>query len=52
MPSEIGALAQLSRIAADNGINILAISATVQGRDIVFRLTADDNLRMLEPFNA
>lgn len=50
VPNEIGVLAQLSKIVADKGINILAVSAWVEGADAVVRLLTSDNLHVLDTF--
>jgi hypothetical protein len=46
--NEIGVLAQLARLIADKGINILAVSAWVEGADAVIRLITTDNLRVVD----
>jgi hypothetical protein len=46
--NEIGVLAQLSRLIADKGVNILAVSAWVEGADAVIRLMTNDNLRVAD----
>lgn len=43
--NRIGVLADLSRIVAEKGINILAASAWAQGDTGLIRLVTDDNLR-------
>jgi len=48
--NEIGVLAQLSKMVADKGINILAVSARVEGMDAVVRLLTSDNLHVLDTF--
>ena len=42
---EIGALAQCSKILAEKGINILAMSCWMQDEQAVMRLVTDDTLR-------
>ncbi|MCU0770653.1 MAG: hypothetical protein MUE94_02635 [Verrucomicrobia bacterium] len=46
--NEIGVLAQLARIVADKGINILAVCAWVEGPDAVVRMITNDNLRVMD----
>jgi len=43
--NQIGALAKLSKIVAERGVNILAMSTWVEGDDAVIRLVTDDTLR-------
>jgi hypothetical protein len=43
--NDIGRLFELSRIVAEKGVNILAVSGTVCGEDCVVRMVTDDNLR-------
>lgn len=43
--NRIGVLADLSRIIADKGINLLAISGSVVEDQATIRLVTDDNLR-------
>lgn len=50
VPNDIGVLAQLSKAVADKGINILAVSAWVEGTDAVVRLLTSDNLHVLDTF--
>jgi hypothetical protein len=46
--NEIGVLAQLSKLIADKGINILAVCAWVEGEDAVMRMVTNDNLRVMD----
>lgn len=46
--NEIGVLAQLSKLVADKGINILAVCAWVEGEDAVVRMITNDNLRVMD----
>ena len=48
MTSEIGALAAFSKIVAERGMNILAMSAWVEDSDSVVRLVTDDTLRTMD----
>jgi hypothetical protein len=50
MPNQMGVLAQLAKVAADKGVNILAVSGWVEGNDAVVRFVADDHLRVVEAF--
>ncbi len=51
--NDIGILAQLTRIAADKGVNILAAAAWVEeGNKGVVRLVTDDNLRAMDALRA
>ena len=46
--NEIGLLAQISKLVAEKGINILAAAAWVEGPDGVVHLVTDDNLRVTD----
>ena len=43
--NEIGVLANLTKLIAEKGVNILAANAWVEGSDAIMRLVTDDNLR-------
>lgn len=43
--NEIGVLANLTQVLAQKGVNILAVSAVVDGANAVVHLVTDDNLR-------
>jgi len=43
--NEIGALAKVSKVVAEKGINILAMNCWVEGPEAVLRLVTDDMLR-------
>ena len=45
MANKIGALAELSKIVAERGVSILAMSAWVEDAEAVIRLVTDDMLR-------
>jgi hypothetical protein len=47
-----GALAELSKGVAERGLNILAMSAWVEGPEAVIRLVTDDTLRAVELLKA
>jgi len=46
--NEIGALAAASKIVAERGVNILAMSAWVENQDAVMRLVTEDSLRTMD----
>jgi hypothetical protein len=46
--NEIGVVAQMTRLIADKGINILAANGWVEGEDAVVRFVTDDNLRVTD----
>jgi len=46
--NEIGVVAQLTRLIADKGINIVAVNGWVEGPDAVIRLVTGDNLRVMD----
>ena len=48
MPNEIGALDRMSKTVADKGVNLLAISAWVEGPHAIIRLVTEDNVRVLD----
>ena len=48
MPNQVGALAQVTRLVSDKGINILAASAWVEGQTAVIRLVTDDHIRVVD----
>lgn len=50
--NEIGILAQLTRLIADKGINILAANAWVNGADGLVHLVTEDNLRVVDVLRA
>ena len=45
---KIGALAEFSKIVAERGVNILAMSAWVEDAEAVIRLVTDDTLRTMD----
>ncbi|HQP34577.1 MAG TPA: hypothetical protein PLI95_05350 [Polyangiaceae bacterium] len=51
MPNEIGALAQMLKVVADKGVDILAITTTVTGRTATVRMVTEDNLRVMDAFD-
>jgi hypothetical protein len=50
--NEIGVLHNLTRTVAEKGVNILAVSGNVHGRNAIVRLVTDDNLRAVEALRA
>ncbi len=52
MPNEIGTLNGVAKTLADKGFNILAVSAWVEGPDVVIRLLMDDTSRAADTMKA
>ena len=52
MANEIGALDRMAKTVADKGVNLLAISAWVEGPHAVLRLVTEDNLRVMDVLRA
>jgi hypothetical protein len=52
MPNEIGTLNGIAKTLADKGINIIAVSAWVEGAEVVIRLLTDDNARATDGLKA
>jgi hypothetical protein len=52
MPNEIGTLSRISKTLADKGINIVAVSAWVEGADVVIRLLTDEPARTADALRA
>ena len=52
MPNAIGTLNEIARTIGDKGINILAVSAWVEGAQAVIRLVTDDSVRVLDVLRA
>ena len=50
--NEIGVLAQIAKLIAEKGINILAISAWTEGSTGVIHVVTDDNLRASDALRA
>lgn len=50
--NRVGVLAQVTRSIADQGVNIEAVIATVDGADAVIRLVSSDHQRMLDALRA
>jgi hypothetical protein len=51
-PNQVGVLAQLTKVVADKGINILAASVWVEGSEAVIRLVTDQPANALEALRA
>ena len=52
MPNAIGTLNAIAKTLADKGINILAVTAWVEGDQVVMRLLADDTARAVDALKA
>lgn len=52
MPNAIGTLNGIAKTIANKGINILAVSAWVEGAQAVIRLVTDDNVRVMDALRA
>jgi hypothetical protein len=52
MANEIGTLNDIAKTLADKGINIMAVSAWVEGAEVVIRLLTDENARAVDALNA
>jgi hypothetical protein len=52
MPNAIGILNNIAKTLADKGLNILAVSAWVEGPDVVIRLLMDDTARAADALRA
>jgi hypothetical protein len=52
MPNEIGTLNTVAKALADKAFDILAISAWVEGADVVIRLLTDDAARAMDTLKA
>lgn len=50
--NEIGVLAQIAKLIADKGINILAVSAWTEGSTGIIHVVTDDNLRAADALRA
>lgn len=48
MPNAIGTLDGIAKTIADKGVNILAVSAWVEGAQAVIRLVTDDSVRVMD----
>lgn len=48
MPNEIGALDRLAKTIADKGVNVLAVSARVEGAEAIIHLLTDDSVRVMD----
>ena len=52
MPDAIGTLNAIAKTIADKGVNILAVSAWVEGPQAVVRLVTDDSVRVMDALRA
>jgi hypothetical protein len=52
LPNEIGTLNGIAKTLADKGFNILAVSAWVEGSEVVIRLLVDDTSRAADTLKA
>lgn len=52
MPNDIGALDRMAKAIADRGVNILAVSAWVEGAQAVIHLVTDDSVRVMDTLRA
>jgi hypothetical protein len=52
MPNEIGTLNGIAKTLADKGFNILAVSAWVEGADVIIRLIMDETARAADALRA
>jgi hypothetical protein len=46
--NKIGELAKFAKVVAERGINVLAVSAWIEGAEAVVRLVTDDTLRTMD----
>jgi hypothetical protein len=52
LTNEIGTLDRMAKAISDKGVNLLAISAWVEGTEAVIRLVTDDSVRVLDALQA
>ena len=52
VPNEIGMLDDMAKQIAEKGIDVLAVTAWVEGADAVFRLLTDDDVRVADALKA
>ena len=52
VPNAIGTLDAIAKTIADKGVNILAVSAWVEGAQATIRLVTDDNVRVMDALRA
>lgn len=50
--NDIGIMYELTRVAADRGVNLVAVCGWVEGENGLIRLVADDHQRALDVFRA
>lgn len=52
MPNAIGTLNTVAKALSDKGFNVLAVSAWVEGADVVIRLLIDETARAIDTLKA
>lgn len=52
MPNEIGTLNAVAKVLADKGFNIVAVSAWVEGADVIIRVLTDEPSRAADALRA
>jgi hypothetical protein len=52
MTNEIGAFDRMAKAIADKGVNLLAVSAWVEGADAIIRLVTEDTVRVADTLKA
>jgi hypothetical protein len=52
VPNAIGTLNEIAKTIANKGINVLAVSAGVEGAQAVIRLVTDDSVRVMDAMRA
>src|SRR5262245_41410478 len=52
VPNAIGTLNEIAKTVANKGVNILAVSAWVEGAQAVIRLVTDDSVRIMDALRA
>jgi hypothetical protein len=48
MPNEIGTLNKITKVLAEKGMNLTAVSAWVEGADVVVRLLSEESRRVAD----
>lgn len=48
VPNAIGTLDEIAKTIANKGVNVLAVSASVEGAQAVIRLVTDDSVRVMD----
>jgi hypothetical protein len=52
MPNAIGALDRMMKTVSEHGVNILAVTAWVEGGTALIRFVTEDNLRVMDTLRA